>query len=173
MKKEFILILIVGLFTLAYVLDAIVNPLKIRLVTPYHFFAPEILTQYIFTSTSIAIKGLAIFLSTLLLISFTGVKTLIRGAILILVSAFMQLYAMQEVATRSQTLPLEWALSFALAGVVLIIPALFYLILGFFKKIHTLVLGEDESMHDGESEDYRLENLSKSSKNSEFWENKK
>src|SRR3989344_2631202 len=162
MKKDFILILIIGLFTLAYVLDAIVSPLKIRLVTPYHFF----------TSVSIAIKGLAIFLSTLWLISFTGIKTLIKGAILILISAFMQLYTIQEVATRSQTLPLEWALSFTLAGVILIIPGLLYLVLGLFKKLHALVLGKDESAHDRGDEDYRNEDSPKPNKNSAFWENK-
>ena len=172
MKKDFILILIIGLFTLAYVLDAIVSPLKIRLVTPFHFFTPEIMAQYIFTSVSIAIKGLAIFLSTLWLISFTGVKTLIKGAILILISAFMQLYTIQEVATRSQTLPLEWALSFTLAGVILIIPGLLYLVLGLFKKLHALVLGKDESAHDRGDEDYRNEDSPKPNKNSAFWENK-
>lgn len=171
MKKEFVVILIIGLFTLAYVLDAVVGPLKIKLVTPYHFFAPELLTQYVFTSTSIVIKGVAILLSALFLISLTGIKTLLKGAVLILVSAFMQLYAMQQVATNSQNLPLEWSLSFTLAGIILIIPALFYLILGFLKKLHALTLGDDESDFDEEKENDQGKTSAKSDKN-DFWENK-
>ena len=70
MEKETVLVVIIGLFLLSYVLDAVVNPLSIRLVTPYQFLNPKLIMMYPFTTASIVIKGLGIFLAPLLFLSF-------------------------------------------------------------------------------------------------------
>lgn len=153
MKKEFILIFVIGLFILAYVLDAVVNPLTITLTSPYHYLTPEIYTQYAFTTTSIVIKALGIFLSTLLLLSAIEVSRLIKGGILLGIAGLMQLYALQEVATGAQVLPLEWTISLTLAGMTLLLPTAFYLIRGALdganKRFSKSLYGEDYESANG------------------------
>lgn len=134
MKQEFFLILIAGLLILAYVLDAVVNPLYLKLVTPYHYFDPQILSKYTFTTTSIVIKSVALMIASIWFLSFLSFNKLIKGAILLVLSGLMQLYALQEVATNARVVPLEWTLSLTLTGVALLIPAVLYIIMGVFKK---------------------------------------
>lgn len=71
-KKENLLIFTVGLFILSYVLDASVDPLTVDLSTPYQYLNPMIFTHFPFTTASIMIKALGMFLTPLLLLSFLG-----------------------------------------------------------------------------------------------------
>lgn len=135
MKKEYLLIFIVGLFVLSYVLDAVANPLSLKLTTPYHYFNPDILILYAFSTTSIIVKAIALSSSIVMLISFIK-SSFAKAGTAILVSALLQLYALQDIATNSQVLPLEWTLSLTITGVTLIIPAVLYIIVGFIKTIH-------------------------------------
>lgn len=148
MKKEYLVMLISALFILAYVLDAVVNPLKLNLATPYHFFTIETINKYVFTSSSIAIKSVAIFLSVIIISGSIGLKNFVRGSAIFLISAFMQLYAVQDVATNSQVLPLEWSLSLTLSGIGLLFPAVIFIFFGFLKKLYSSVLGDDQEEKD-------------------------
>ena len=136
MKQEYTLILVAGLVILAYVLDAVVNPLSIKLVTPYHFFDPQIMFKYSFTTTSIVIKSVAFFLATLRIISFLEVNKLVKGSILLAVSALVQLYALQDIVTNATVLPLEWSLALTLTGVALLIPTIIFILAGLAGKAH-------------------------------------
>lgn len=136
MKKEYILVFVIGLFILAYVLDAVVNPLRLSLVTPYHYFTTAIFKQYAFTTTSIVIKSIALLLAILLLILSMGISRLVKSGILLGLSGLMQLYALQDVVTNAQVLPLEWSLSFTLTGVLLLVPAIIYFPLGIIESAH-------------------------------------
>jgi len=142
MKQEYVAIIIIGLLILAYVLDAIVNPLSLQLPSPYHFFDPQILFVYTFTATSIVIKSIALTMAPLWFLSFLSLSKLTKGAILLVISGLMQLYALQDVATNAQIVPLEWSLSFTLAGVVLLIPAIIFILIGLTSKA-TKVITED------------------------------
>lgn len=139
MKQEYVLMLIIGLVILGYILDAIVNPLSLQLTTPYHFFDPLTLSTYPFTTTSIIIKSIALFLAPLWFLSFLSFNPLTKGTILLILSGLMQLYALQDVATNSHVIPLEWSLSLTLAGAALLIPALIYMLVGAGKKAHNKV----------------------------------
>jgi hypothetical protein len=134
MKQEYILIIIIGLLIFAYVLDAVVNPLQLRLATPYHFFDPDILAKYTFTTTSIIIKSVALIMAPLWFLSFLSLNKLTKGAILLVLAALMQLYALQDVASNSKVIPLEWSISLALTGAVLLIPSILYIIIGLTQK---------------------------------------
>jgi hypothetical protein len=136
MKQEYLLFFIVGLFLLAYVLDAVVDPLNISLASPYQYFTPQNFTHYPFTTASIIIKTIALFLSAILVMSFLGIKRVTKGAILLVVAALMQLYALQDVVTDAQVIPLEWSLSFTLTGVLLLVPAVIYLVVGSVQQAH-------------------------------------
>jgi hypothetical protein len=141
MKKEFIGVLVVGMLVLAYVLDAIVNPLAISLPTPYHFFTPEQMFEYAFTSTGIVLKAVALTLAPIWILSMMGIKATLKGSILLVISALLQLYALQDVVSRAYVLPLEWSLAFCLTGLLLLVPALLFLIFGMLggakKKLTT------------------------------------
>ena len=143
-KKENLLIFTVGLFILSYVLDASVDPLVIDLATPYQYLNPEILTHYPFTTTSIFIKALGLFITPLLLLSFLGDQHFAKGSILIVISGLTQLYALQELITNAQIIPLEWTISITVAGLLLLIPVVIYYIRGFMSSFHEKIAGEYE-----------------------------
>jgi hypothetical protein len=144
MKKEYVMVAIIGLFLLSYVLEAAVNPLNLPLSTPYEFINPRYLTLYPFTATTIVIRGLGIFLTPLLLFSFIEGRSSLKGLILLILIGLMQLYALQDVATRAQVVPLEWSLSLSLAGAALAIPMIWYFVRGIFSSLHRQLGGPEE-----------------------------
>lgn len=133
MKKEYLFIFIGGLFLLSYVLEAVVNPLKVNLASPYDFLQPATLRLYPFTTAIIAIKSLAIFLTPLWFFSLLGGYHTAKGVTLLVLSGLAQLYAIQEIATGAQVIPLEWSLSLSLAGLALLLPAALQILLGLAK----------------------------------------
>jgi len=124
------LIFAIGLFILAYVLDAVVTPLRIILTTPYNYFTPEIFTRYAFTSTSILIKAVASLLAIILIISSVRINNFVKAGILLLLSGLTQLYTLQSVVTNSQLIPLEWSISLTIASLLLLVPTVIYFIWG-------------------------------------------
>ena len=142
MKKEHVLVFVVGLFILTYVLDAVVNPLEIDLSTPYQFLSPELFSHYPFTTASIVMKSIGLFLTPVLLLSFMDNQHFAKGGILFLMSGLTQLYALQDLITNSQIMPLEWTISFTVAGLLLLIPATTYFVRGFISSFHEKITGE-------------------------------
>jgi len=130
LPKEYTMIIIIGLFLLAYLLDILVDPIQLNLISPYHYLAPQHLLRYPFTTASIFIKSLALFLSPLWLLSFIKQNFYPKGGILLVLASLMQLYALQEVATKTQIIPLEWSLSLSLGGAVLLVPSVLFIIRG-------------------------------------------
>lgn len=134
MKKEYLFVFIAGLFLLAYVLEAVVNPLNLALTTPYDYLKPALLAHYPFTTAIILIRALAIFLTPVWLFSFLSGNHTLKGVVFLVVAGLAQLYAIQEIATGAQVIPLEWSLSLSLAGVALLLPAVLQLLIGLAKK---------------------------------------
>lgn len=130
MPKEYVLVLIVGLFLLAYLLEAVVDPLALPLTSPYGFFNLETIAKVPFTSAVIFVRSLAILITPLWLLSFVKNAWQFKAVTLLVVSVLIQLYGVQATATSSTVgIPLEWAISFALGGLTLFVP-----MLGFFVK---------------------------------------
>jgi hypothetical protein len=71
---------------------------------------------------------------------------LAKGSILLVISGLTQLYALQELITNAQVLPLEWTISITLAGIMLLIPSVIYYIKGFFATLHEKIVGEEEEI---------------------------
>lgn len=143
MKQEYSVVLILGLLLFAYILDAVVNPLSLPLATPYHYFDLKALSLYPFTTISIVAKSVALFITPLWILSHVKLSGLAKGSALLLLSGLLQLYALQDVATKSQVVPLEWSLSFTLTGVALMIPALLYIVVGGAKKAYKNLSDDD------------------------------
>jgi len=135
MPKEYTLIAIIGLFLLGYLLDALVDPLTLNLITPYHFLQTEHMLKFPFTTASVIIKSIALILSPLWLMGFVKNHYMGKFATLLVLASLMQLYALQEVATNAQIIPLEWSLSLSIAGVVLLLPAVLFFIRGIFSSL--------------------------------------
>ena len=150
MKQEHSLMVIVGLFLLSYLLDAVVNPLATPLATPYQFFSGGLALQYPFTTASIVIKGLGIFLTPPLIFSLFAGHNTPKGAALLIIIALMQLYALQDIATKAHVVPLEWALSISLAGIALTIPMIYYFIRGGLDSIYGKL--SDSDIHEDSEE---------------------
>lgn len=170
MKKEYVLTFITGLFILAYVLDSVVNPLKLKLTSPYHYFiTPNIMTIYVFTTASIFIKALGLFLTPLLALSFLEFNRLVSGLALLILAGLAQLYALQDVATNSQALPLEWSVSLTVAGAALLVPAVVNILLGLLKQAHQKLVGPDEISEETIDE---IKRASSQDDKTGFWEKK-
>ena len=101
LAKEYQFLVIVGLFIFAYVLEALVNPLQIDLLTPYNYLSPQYLAKYPFTTAIIAIKSIAIFWTPLFLLSFINKAYGAKASILLVLAALLQLYSLQEIATSA------------------------------------------------------------------------
>ncbi len=126
MPKEYVLVLIVGLFLLAYLLEAVVDPLTLPLATPYQFLSNEYILKVPFTTAVIFIRSLAIFITPLWLLSFIANAFQFKAVTLLVVSVLLQLYGVQATASSTVGIPLEWAISFALGGAALFLPMLFF-----------------------------------------------
>lgn len=152
MKAEHVLVFVAGLLVLAYVLDAIVNPLRLQLPTPYHFFDPEIMFKYSFTSSTIIIKTIALTTVTIYAVSVLKLSKVLTGGAVLLISGLMQLYALQDVATNSQVIPLEWSLALTMTGMLLLIPAILYFVIGLIGNAHKSLTNDPNFVPD-ESEE--------------------
>jgi len=134
--KEYSMLIIIGLFVLAYVLDLVVKPLKLTLVSPYIYFTSNLLSTYPFSTTSIIIKSLALFLAPLWLFSFSNSKGFGKPSFLLIWASLTQLYAVQDVATNTKLIPLEWSLSLAASGFALLIPTAYMFLMAILYSIH-------------------------------------
>lgn len=161
MKKEHTAIIIAGLFLLSYVLEAVVNPLDLKLATPYHYLNPQYLTTYPFTTALIFIRAFGIFLTPILLMSFFEGYYTAKAGILMVLIALMQLYSLQDLATGAAVVPLEWALAISLGGIALVIPMVGYFLMGGVSWLHSSLGGsEDNKSDDNDDEDDSSEDAS-------------
>ena len=134
--KEYSLLFIVGLFILAYVLDLIVEPLDLALPSPYAFFKPAMISAFPFSTASIFIKTVALFTAPLWLISFSNNKGFSKPAILLVWASLIQLYAIQDIVTNAELIPIEWSLSLSAAGMALLLPTVLLFIRAIISAAH-------------------------------------
>ncbi len=134
--REYSLLFVIGLFASAYLLDAVVQPLDLTLPSPYHYLQSAYMSVYPFTSFSILIKALGVFLAPLWLLSFFSDRGFGKVSVLFIVSIAMQLYAYQDVATHAELIPLEWALSISVAGLALLLPVVYLFIKSMLLSAH-------------------------------------
>lgn len=136
MKKEYFLVLILALFILSSVLDFLAGPAKPALKIPFDFLKPAILAVYPLTAVSVGVKTL--FISLALLLGFSMIEDLYlaKALALFFLAVLSELYAIQQIATNSRVTPLEWTLGFAATGIVLLLPAMVFMVIGAVKTVH-------------------------------------
>jgi len=144
MKKEYFAIGIIGLFVLGHVLDYAAGPLSIVIKSPFEFTQPEIISRFPFTAVSILIKTIALFSTHLLLFSFVEKKYLAKGLVLLFIAGLFELYAIQQLATGMTMIPIQWTLALTVTGLLLLIPALIFLVLGLISIVLSKSLQNSE-----------------------------
>lgn len=148
--KEYVLLIIGGLFLLAYVLQSGVKPLTINLSSPYAFLKAEYWKTFPFTATIIVIRSLALFISPLWLMSFFGPAHYAKATILLILSGLAQLYAIQEVITGAKMVQLEWSLSLVLAGLALLLPTVIFFLKGAASVVRGKITNQAPNPFDDE-----------------------
>jgi hypothetical protein len=148
MKKEYFAITVAGLIIFGYALDSISGPVSLAITNPFLFLDSDILSTYPLTAVSIGVKTLAIIIAGPLILSLISKKYILKSIILFVASAILVLYAIQQLATGLRITPIQWTLSFAFSSIGLLIPCIFYLLLGLLKGTKK-VLGDDsdENFH--------------------------
>lgn len=135
---------IIGLLLTAYVLEAIVEPLAIDLVTPYHYIDPTTLRTYPFTTTVIIARALALFMTPLFFMSFIKRRYTTKTILTLVIAALSQLYALQGLATGNQFIRLEWSLAISLAGLALLPMVIIYFLKSLVSRIHQKLTSNKE-----------------------------
>ena len=136
------LVAIIAMFILSYVIDLLAGPVGISIENPFHFLKQPIISTYPFTALSIGLKVAVIIISILNILTLIAEKQLAKGIFLIFLTAIFELYSIQEIATGNRFISLPWSLSFAFSGVVLLIPALVYIVIGIVRVIHRKISKE-------------------------------
>lgn len=144
MKKEYLVVVLLILFVLSSVLDSLAGPIKLALKTPFDFLKPSILVVYPLTTVGIAAKALFVALTLILVLSLAEGMYLGKGLFLLFFAVLSELYSIQQVATNSRATPLEWTLAFAAAGIILVLPAAIFILLGAVRNVHQKISGTVE-----------------------------
>ena len=153
MPKEYVLVLIVGLFLLAYLLEAVVDPLTLPIATPYQFFQTSYLSKVPFSTAVIIIRTLAIFITPLWLASFLDKAFQFKAVSLLVIGVLLQLYGVQATASSTVGIPLEWAISFTFAGAALFLPMLIFFVKGAFVTKKSAPPKDIGSLSDDDDDD--------------------
>lgn len=140
MKKEYTFVAIIGMFLLSYLLDAVVDPLKLNLTTPYAYLTAQHYQKFPFTTTSIFIRAIAICLTPIWFSWLIEKNYYPKSVSLLVISVLIQLYAVQDVVSGAHVVPLEWAVSLSLGGAALLLPAALLFIRGLAAAAHESML---------------------------------
>lgn len=136
MKTEYVVTAIIALFLLSSVLDFLAGPQKPPLTNPFAFWQHETYSIYPFTAVSIGMKTLVLCMSVLFTLSLFQKKYLAKALFLLLLIALLELYAIQQLATGSQMVSMEWSVAFSTAGIILLLPIVFFFILATGTVVH-------------------------------------
>lgn len=133
MPKEYVLVLIIGLYLLAYLLEAVVDPLAVPITTPYQYLSSLYLAKYPFSSALIFVRAIAITMTPLWFLSFIENAHTGKAVTLLIVATLIQLYAVQALVGGNVGITIEWSISLAIGGIILFIPMLFLFARGAIK----------------------------------------
>lgn len=142
MKKDYLWFTIFGLLLFSYVLDQIAGPITFAAKNPYAFLSPPTLSTYPLSAVSIAAKAIGLMLIFVTGFSYLKGLHIFKAIIFFILGSLVQLYAIQQLATRGQVTPIQWTLGIAYAGALLLIPTLIQLLQGLFQGAHQAIVNE-------------------------------
>jgi hypothetical protein len=142
MKKEYIGVTICALFLLSYVLDYLAGPFTLTVTNPF-LFIQQHLSVYPFTAAGIGIKTLGLLLSMILITLFIEKKYFVRALVVFFTATLFEFYAIQQLATGQQLIPIQWTLALSYTGVLLLLLTGIYIIIGIVLGIYGTFADDD------------------------------
>ena len=143
MKKEYFLIICISLLILSYVIDYVSGPVSIPLKNPYLFLNQTVISQVPLTAVGVFSRSLGLVLGIILLLSLINKKFFVKASISFFIGAIFSLFSIQQIATNTRTVTIQWSLSFAFAAMALVLPLFVYLILGFVFPVKKIIIPEN------------------------------
>lgn len=137
MKKEYFFIFAVSLLIFAYIVDSISGPINLVIKNPYAFLDTVVMSKFPLTAVGIFTRALGVFISFILLLSLIDKMFFVKAISTFLLATLFNLFAIQQIATNTRTVTIQWTLSLAFAGLALLLPSLIYVIRGFIHPIIT------------------------------------
>jgi hypothetical protein len=93
----------------------------------------------------IACRSFGIFISTVLFWSLFEKIYIVKSVVTLLLSALMELFAIQQIATGMRTVTLQWTLSLSYSGIILLTLVIIYFIFHFISPvIHRQPISEND-----------------------------
>lgn len=142
MKKDYFWFTIIGLLILSYVLDSIAGPLALNLKNPFQFLSGPLLSTYPLTAVSVAAKAVSLLGIIVLTFSYIRISPFVKATVLFVVAAIGELYAIQQLATKSHVTPITWTLGIAYAGLIALLPLFYYILSGTIGSAHRALVKE-------------------------------
>lgn len=133
MKKEYLFIFAVSLLIFTYVVDSISGSVNLTIKNPYAFLDTIIMSKFPLTVVGVFTRSLGILISILLLLSLADKLYFVKAITTFLLATLFNLFAIQQIATGTRTVTIQWTLSLAFAGLALLLPALIYTLRGFLS----------------------------------------
>ena len=147
MKKEYTIVLAILLFIGSYAIDSITGPVGISVKNPIVFLSSDILLKLPLTGLSVGLKTVGIIITTLLLFSIMEKKYFTKTLISVILAIVAIFYSIQQLASGGRVTSIQWTLSFAYSGIILVGVALLFLVAGILNLVHSTLrkaLNKDE-----------------------------
>jgi hypothetical protein len=146
MKKEYALVTAAIFFLVAYLIDRLAGNVVFTVKNPVIFITSSVFLKYPFTSLAIALKAMGLGISIVLLMSFIEKAFFVKAFSIFVIIVFAELYAIQQTATGARTTTIQWTLSFAYAGAILLIPFVYYIIKGVVVSLYSNLAEEKKAL---------------------------
>lgn len=143
MKKEYTLVGLVFALMISYLIDSLSGTVVLTGIDdPSQFLTPFFLRQYPFTALSVLIKTLSLVATVILLFSFMKHSYFKKAGVTTFLAVLIEFYAVQQLTTGGTITPVIITLSLAYSGILLILPAIYYLLKGIVYGLHTSLGGK-------------------------------
>ena len=144
MKKEITFVVALCMFAFAYILDFIAGKITFVVKDPFMFLTNPILSQYPLTAAGVLIRTIAIFLTILVIFSIIKERYFTKALLSLAAAIFAEAYAIQQLTTGVRTTPVQWTLSIAYVGGLMLILVIYYILKGIFHGFSKVIGGEEK-----------------------------
>jgi hypothetical protein len=130
MKKEYVFIFAISLLVLAHIIDSISGSVSLTLKNPYQFLDQSLIIRFPLTAVGIFARSFGLTIGIIVILSLISRLFFLKSALIFFMAIIANLFAIQQIATNTRTVTIQWILSLAFSGLLLILPSFIYLIKG-------------------------------------------
>lgn len=134
LQKEVWLVIAAVAFLTSWLIDRLGGPVYIVIGNPIAFLQSSVLLhKYPFTATAIVIRTIALFVSSMLVLSLVERKYFTKAVVLFFVGLLAEFYAIQQLATGSRLTTIQWTLAIAYGSLALVLGIIWMLVKGIWS----------------------------------------